>query len=265
LEDQANKQEKNKRRERKKIETEPVNVSISSNIGNTFDPYRDIRIVSPEPIFSFDSSKVKLYVKKDTSFVRISPKIKPDTTNFRRYLISYPWDFGTNYRLTIDSTALHTIYGLYGKAFKIDFKTQDEDHYGKIIYSIQNVKGPTIIQILENNKEETVVKSVTINKDQEITIPFLEPKKYLMKAIFDRNNNGVWDSGNLKEKSEPEEVCYYLSVIKVRSNWDSKSLTPWILPDPANFRKKIIDVEAEAEKLNMLKKKKNQPQKTNIF
>jgi hypothetical protein len=265
LEDQANKQEKNKRRERKKIETEPVNISISSNIGNTFDPYRDIRIVSPEPIFSFDSSKVKLYVKKDSSFVRISPKIKPDTTNFRRYLISYPWDFGTNYRLTIDSTALHTIYGLYGKAFKVDFKTQDEDHYGKIIYSIQNVKGPTIIQILENNKEETVVKSVTINKDQEITIPFLEPKKYLMKAIFDRNNNGVWDSGNLKEKSEPEEVCYYLSVIKVRSNWDSKSLTPWILPDPANFRKKIIDVEAEAEKLNMLKKKKNQPQKTNIF
>jgi hypothetical protein len=125
------------------------------------------------------------------------------------------------------------------------------------------VKGPTIIQILENNKEETVVKSVRINKDQEITIPFLEPKKYLMKAIFDRNNNGHWDSGNLKEKSEPEEVCYYLSVIKVRSNWDNKD--SWILPDPANFRKKIIDAEAEAEKLNMLKKKKNQPQKTNIF
>ena len=265
LEDQANKQEKNKRRERRKIETEPINVPLSSNIGNAFDPYRDIRIESPEPIFSFDSSKVKLYVKKDTSFVRISPRIKPDTTHLRRYQISYPWDFGTNYRLTIDSTALHTIYGLHGKDLKVDFKTQEEEHYGKIIYSIQNVKGPTIIQILENNKEETVVKSVRIDKDQEITIPFLEPKKYLMKAIFDRNNNGVWDSGNLKDKSEPEEVCYYLSVIKVRSNWDSKAQTPWILPDPAGFRKKILDEEAEAEKRNQLKKKKNTPQKTNLF
>ncbi len=263
LEDQINKPEKNKRKERRKIETEPISVTLSSNLGNAFDPYRDILIESPEPVLSFDSSKVKLYVKKDTTFLGIVPKIKRDTANRRRFLISYPWEYGTKYRLTIDSTALHTIYGLYGKDFKVDFKTQDEEHYGKIIFSIQNVKGPTIVQILENNKDESVVKSVKINQDETITIPFLEPKKYLMKAIFDKNNSGKWDSGNLKNKTEPEEVCYYLSVIKVRSNWDNKDT--WTLPDPANFRKKIIDAEVEAEKLNLLKKKKSAPQKTNLF
>ena len=30
-------------------------------------------------------------------------------------------------------------------------------------------------------------KECNIDKDEEITIPFLEPRKYLMKAIFDRN------------------------------------------------------------------------------
>jgi hypothetical protein len=264
LDDQANKSEKSKRKERRKIENAPKSVLLTANVGTGFDTYRDILLESPEPVLSFDSSKVSLYVKKDTSFVRILPKIKQDSTNHRRFIVSYPWDFGTDYRLIVDSTALHTIYGLYGKLFKADFKTQEEEHYGKIIYSVKNVKGPTIIQLLANDKDEHVLKNISINKDEEVTIPLLEPKKYLLKAIFDKNSNGQWDSGNLKEKLEPEEVCYYQSVIKVRSNWDNKDT--WVLPDPVIYRKKIVDEEVEAEKEKLKKKaKKNVPQKTKLF
>ncbi len=261
-EDLANKSEKNKRKERKKIVEEPKSVPLSSNAGANFDTYKSIQIESPEPVFSFDSTKVRLYVKKDTTYYKVSPKVLPDSTNHRRFVVAFPWEFGTNYRLTIDSTALHTIYGLYGKEFKSDFKTQEEEHYGKIIYTISNVKGPTIVQLLDNSKEEKILKNIRIDKDQEITFSFLEPNKYLLKAIFDKNDNGVWDSGNLNKELEPEEVCYYQAVIKVRSNWDSKNT--WALPDPISFRKKIIDEEVEAEKLNK-KNKKKVPPKTNIF
>ncbi|MEI7829048.1 MAG: Ig-like domain-containing protein [Prolixibacteraceae bacterium] len=262
-EDQVNKAEKNKRKERRKIVTEQTSVNLSTNLSGALDTYRDIVIESPEPISTFDTSKVGLFEKKDTSFFKIVPKIKPDSANFRRYHIYYPWNFGTSYKLTIDSTALHTIYGMYGKAFKSEFKTQEEEHYGKILFSIKNVTGPTIIQILENSQTELLLKSIRIVKDQEITVPFLEPKKYLMKAVFDRNDNGIWDSGNLKEKIEPEEVCYYLSVIKVRSNWDNQDT--WTLPDPAGFRKKIIDADVEAEKLLKKKKKPATQQNTKLF
>jgi hypothetical protein len=257
------KSDKSKRKERRKIVTEQKSVTLTTSLGAILDTYRDVQIESPEPILSFDTSKIGLFVKKDTSFFNISPKIKSDPSNHRRFLLSYPWEFGTSYKLTIDSTALHTIYGMYGKALKTEFRTQEEEHYGKIIFTIKNVKGPTIIQILENAADEKVVKSVNIDKDQEVTIPFLEPKKYLMKAIFDRNKNGVWDSGNLKEKIEPEEVCYNLSVIKVRSNWDNKDI--WTLPDPEGFRKKIIDEEMEAEKSLRKKKGNIAPQKTKLF
>jgi len=261
-EDLIVKQEKNKHNQRRKIISEAKSVNLTTNLTGALDTYRNIILESPEPFQSIDTAKVRLYVKKDTTYVRINPKFKPDTLNLRRYTISYPWDFATAYRLDIDSTAIYTIYGLYAKAIKSDFKTQEEEHYGKIIFSVKNVKGPTIIQVLENNKDEHVLKSVRIEKDQEITLPFLEPKKYLLKAIFDRNNNGKWDTGNLKENLEPEEVCYYLSVIKVRSNWDNKDT--WILPDPLVFRKKIVDAEEEADKLAK-KKKKNAPQKSKLF
>ena len=256
--------DKSKRNARKKIIAEPRGVQFGTNIGNVLDPYREIQLESPQPILSFDTSKIKLFVKKDTTFYRISPRIRKDSLNFRKYLISFPWEFATTYRLTIDSTAMHTIYGLYGKELKSDFKTQEEEHYGKIVVSVQNVKGPTLLQVLEFNKDENVLKTVRIEKDQEVTIPFLEPKKYLMKAIFDKNDNGKWDSGNMKEKTVPEEVCYYQFVIKIRSNWENKP--SWTLPDPVSFRKKIVDEEAEAEKANLKKKKKNAPQQqTKLF
>jgi hypothetical protein len=256
--------DKSKRNTRKKIVAEPKGVQLGTNIGSVLDPYREICIESPEPIQSFDTSKIKLYSKKDTTFFRISPRIRKDATSFRKYLITYPWEFAATYRLTIDSTAMLTVYGHNGKEFKSDFKTQEEEHYGKIVVSVQNVKGPTIIQVLDFNKDEPVIKSISIDKDQEVTIPFLEPRKYLMKAIFDKNNNGKWDSGNLKDKTEPEEVCYYQTVLKIRSNWENKP--SWTLPDPVSFRKKIVDEEAvEAEKLKNKQKKKNTPQQTKLF
>lgn len=260
-EELANKSDKNRHKERKKIVVEPKSVELTSNLGSILDPYRDIAVESPEPIASFDSSKVKLFVRQDTTYVEIEPRIRPDSTNGRRFRVSYPWAFDANYRLTIDSTALVTIYGLYAKTFKTDFKTQEEEHYGKIVFSVSNVKGPTLIQILDNGKEEKPVKELRIDKDQVVTIPFLDPKKYLMKAVFDRNNNGIWDSGNLDDQIEPEEVCYYLGVIKVRSNWDSQD--NWTLPNPLTFRKIIVDAEVEAEKL--VKKKKGPPKKSSLF
>jgi hypothetical protein len=74
--------------------------------------------------------------------------------------------------------------------------------------------------------------------------------------VFDRNNNGRWDTGDLKKRILPEEVMYYLSVVKVRSNWDNKD--DWNLPAQQSYSKKIIDEELEAQKLkDKLKKKKN--------
>ena len=128
-----------------------------------------------------------------------------------------------------------------------EFKTQEEDHYGKIILTIKNVTVPTIIQLISDDKKESVIQSIPIKKDGPVTFKFLEPQKYMIKAIFDKNNNGKWDSGNLKKLLPPEEVMYYLSVVKVRSNWDIKDT--WFLPRQAQLSKKIIDEELEAQKL----------------
>ncbi len=252
--------EKGKRKERRKIAKEIEEVVLSSSARAGFDIYRDILIESPDPIAKFDSAMVHLQVRKDSLYTPVTYKLRADTANNRKYWISYPWEFATNYKLTIDSMAVTTVYDLPSKKLEAEFKTQEEEHYGKIILSVRNVVFPTIIQLLSDDSKENVIRSTVIEKDGEVTFPYLEPQKYLLKAIVDRNNNGKWDTGNLKEKIQPEEVCYFPSVIKVRSNWDNEGLI-WDLP-VNQFTKKIVDDELEAEKL---KKKKELSRKKSAF
>ena len=209
---------KNKRKERRKIEKEVFSFPINSTAKSGFDVYRDVTLESPEPISLFDSTKISLFEKVDTLYKPISYKLKIDSLNKRRYHLAHQWKYGTNYKLEIDSGAIRNIYSLDSKKLKEEFKTKDEEAYGKIILTIKNISIPTIIQLLGDEKEEKIYQSVTVLKDGLVTFKYLEPRKYLIKAIFDRNGNGKWDSGDLKKRIQPEEVMYYLSVVKVRSN-----------------------------------------------
>lgn len=248
---------KNKRKERRKVEKGPLSFSISSNLNTNFDIYRDIYLTTGEPIATFDTSKVKLFLKQDSLYEPTSFKIRADLNDKRRYIISRKWEFGTSFRLTIDSAAVRTIYDLPSNKFKYEFSIQDEEHYGKKIYDIKNVKGPTIIQLLNDSKDEPVMQSKRITKDSVVVFQYLDPQKYMLKAIFDRNNNGKWDPGDLKKKIQPEEVFYLLKVIKVRSNFEDRET--WVLPTIEGYTKKIVDEEMELEKA---KTKGKKPKKT---
>jgi len=245
---------RNKRKERRRIDKEENSVMLTTNAKAGFDIYRQINIESPEPISVFDSTKISLFEKIDTLFTPIKYKLTPDSLNKRRYHLAHPWKYGTDYKLTIDSAAVKTIYNTHSKKLKEEFKTQEEDYYGKIIIDLKNITVPTIIELLTDEKDEKIVQSIPVKKSGPVTFKFLEPRKYLIKAIFDRNNNGKWDTGNLKKRIQPEEVMYYLEVVKVRGNWDAKK--DWSLPTQ-QFSKKIIDEELEAQKIkDKLKKKK---------
>lgn len=252
---------KTKRQQRHKIEKLPASFSVSSNLKQGFDIFANVLLSSNEPIASFDTTKVKLQIKKDTLYVPASFKIKPDPQNERRYVLTRKWDFGESYRLTIDSAAVRTIYNLPSNKFNSEFKIQDEEHYGSLIIDLQNVTGPTIIQLLSDSKEEAVLRSFKTDKNGKITFQYLEPQKYLLKAVFDRNANGKWDTGDLKKKIQPEEVSYFLNVLKVRANWENPFT--WTLPAQKEYSKKIIDKEQEEEKIK--NKNKRKPSKNTAF
>ena len=48
----------------------------------------------------------------------------------------------------------------------------------------------------------------------------LLPGEYSFRIILDINNNGRWDVGNLKSRTQAEKINAYTKPTKVRANWE---------------------------------------------
>jgi len=206
---------------------------------------KDIVLASPQPVSYLDESAIKLYYADDSLKKNLSFQFLKDTSAWRTYQISFPWESETSYVLEIDSAACQNIYGITSKKLLGKFKTQSSDYYGIINLDITNVPGQVLVQLLENNDEETVITQQVITDDSKVTFDYLEPEKYKVKVVFDENKNGKWDTGSYQDKYQPERVAYIHEVIKVRSNWDNN--LSWSLDYDPTFTKNIRDKELEEQ------------------
>jgi hypothetical protein len=236
-------------KQKKKKNEIPVSptINLSNNINaSAHDIYQRIQIEAPEPLTSFDFSKVSLFSVIDTIKTNIPIVVQKDTNSIRKYYIEHLWEPNSNYLFRVDSAAARNIYGFPSNKIEQRFRTQKEDFYGKIFLTISGLSSPAIVQLLANTKEEKVLQRIQILEDGQIEFPYLKPEKYKIRLILDSNKNGKWDTGFLAGNLQPEEVVYYPKVIKVRSNFEYKE--NWKVEYKPNYKKEVIDEELEKEK-----------------
>lgn len=210
-----------------------------------FDVYSKLTLTTPEPLHFFDYDAVHLYQKVDTVFEERSFKIESDSTNMRRYMISYPWEFDESYKLEIDSAAALTIGGYPSNKFTQNLKIKQEAFYAKIILTVTNLHGASFIQLLKNTDKEEVVQQIAVDADGEIEFPYLNPDKYKIKLVIDQNQNGKWDTGDIENGIQPERVVYFPKILKLKANFYDRET--WNLPEDLQFKKELID-EDQSEK-----------------
>ena len=210
-----------------------------------FDLNKDIVFLAPQPLQSIDPQSIKLYHTSDTLKTPLKFKFAPDSVAWRTYRLTYPWEEETSYTLHVDSAASINIYGITNRELISNFRTRPQDYYGAINLAATGVEGQVIIQLLENRDSEAVIQEKVISQNQTVVFNYLAPEKYRVKAIYDSNKNGKWDSGSYQDKYQPEGVVYINEVVKVRSNWEN-NLSWDLTPDPG-FIKNIRDREAEEQ------------------
>jgi len=131
------------------------------------------------------------------------------------------------YRLLLKPGVVSDIYGLTNDSIELSFRTQKEDFYGRILANIGSEYFPLLLQLMD--PKEKLISQKVVSQPGVISFDYLAPGSYILKAVYDKNKNSRWDTGNYFLHMQPEQVYYHILTEPVRSNWDHE--VTWMIAD----------------------------------
>ena len=236
--------EKERKKRRKKDEPEPVYTEflpMDVYAPGTMDIYDYLTLTFQEPVASIDTAAMHLQQKVDTLWHDVAFDFQQDSTDLKKYNIFADWEWGESYAFSIDSTAIHGLYGLFTDKVKKEFKMKKPEEYGQIFFNVTGTVGPCFVELLDG--QDKVLRTVKV-VDGKADFYYLNPGKYGARLVEDANDNGVWDTGLYAEKRQPERVYYYPQVLELKANFDL--LQDW----------NVLQLPLNKQKPNELKKQK---------
>ena len=204
-----------RKKDDEEVPTEEHLNSLKVNAGSgKFGLNSHLVIESTYPADTVKKDLIQLYTMQDSIKKPVAFSLEKDSFKLRRYHIYFKPLESTKYNFVIYTGAFDDIYGNSHDTTDISFVTRTRDSYGKLFVSIQN---DAIIQLMQKDK---VVYEKTGQAGEKAVFDFIEPKTYRLKVIFDRNNNGKWDTGNYLEGIQPEKVWFHDKEVEVKAGWD---------------------------------------------
>jgi hypothetical protein len=197
----------------RKLEADSLQLKKISS--GTLSSEEDFIIEGNIPFATIDKSKIKL-IDKDS--VEIDFEVKYDSI-FNRYSFPVKKEEGKKYFFKMLPGTFTDFYeGINKDTLEYTFSTKMKSEYGNIRVNLRNAKLPLIVQLVDQNG---VVLYERYAKDSPV-VDFrdLAPKQYGLRAIFDANGNGKYDTGNYLLGIQPERVSYSKPIDPVRASFD---------------------------------------------
>lgn len=225
-------------KKKKKDEVKPIEfLTFDISARNGMDVFDTLKIVFSEPVPEFDFSQIHIQQLVDSLWEdRIFP-IVMDSLNPRKLYIDTLWTYSEEFQLSIDSAAIHSVYGKWNNKINYKFKFNKEEDYGKLFVAITGNEFSGFGQLLDASEK---ILRTSLIQDGELIFEDLKPGKYYLRYIDDANENGVWDTGNYKEKRQPEKVYYYNGAFEMKKFLELEE--PWNIKETPVEKQKPIEI-----------------------
>ena len=186
-----------------------------------------------------DTSMLRAFALYDAKDSILQP-MRIDTVTFfdgsvTSGLISARLSYGGQYELHVDSAEIADIYGHRLDKTVVDaFKVKEKSDFSSLRVTIHDLPDSIIGELL--TPDDKLVWT-SYSQAGEIFFPDLDPGKYGLRIIYDRNGNHRWDPGDYDASIQPEAVYYAPKVFELMKNWEVKEnfyplLTPLLTQKP---------------------------------
>lgn len=180
-------------------------------------PDENISFAVSEPLARLDTAGVRLSLVAD-SVEREAPfLLVQDSLNRLRYTLYGEWRHGQKYVLRVDSAAFCGFYGHENDKIEWKFSIAEEDQFGTLFLHLPGADSTATVQLL---KSDTQVYRQQRASNGRADFYYVKPGSYYLRAFYDRNGNGKWDTGDFSEARQAEEVFYFPVQLQIRANWD---------------------------------------------
>lgn len=244
------KEQKKKEKQTKNYTPEPFQgekkeLTMDCKPGGTIDPNQVPILTFSEPVTRPDSSAIHFKVKVDSLFEDEPYRLEPIEGNPRQFQFFADWKLENSYTLEIDSGAVKGALGhTNNKSIKQDFRTRKEEDYGELFVKIVGNDKNVIVQLL--NTSDKPVRTEPVKDNGYAEFYYLKPGDYYMRCFIDRNNDGVWTTGDYDSGTAPEEVFYFKEALPVKAkreikqDWNIRGV-PAMKQKPAKITKQKPD------------------------
>lgn len=187
-------------------------INVSYDCKNENVEQDGITISFPNPMDSIKSS--------DILFISTNPKNQNDTTTFvfekdtskfevYHMQLAGKYQTGYKYQVIFPEGTFKDIYGRKNSEKKIDIQLPNTDKTGSITLNVSGIDNTRYIIELVSADKSKVFRQFTVDKDTQLYFPYLAAGDYTFRITEDRNGNGIFDSGNLLERKQPEKVIIF--------------------------------------------------------
>lgn len=163
----------------------------------------------------FDSAKI--YLASDTG-IRLPATISLDSNQLR---IEHEWTPGTKYKLFIQKEMASDSLGFTViRNDTLKFVTRKEEDYGSLDIRVMELD-TSLHPVLLFYSNDVLKKSAPLRFNR-VSFKYILPGDYDLKILFDRNNNGKWDTGDYDRKIQPELIKPREQKLNIRANWENE-------------------------------------------
>lgn len=165
--------------------------------------------------------KEKIFLSYDSSGTTVEQPVSVslDTATKENLLINTAWKENTLYTLRLIKGFIKDSSGADALPSRYTFRTKREDDYGKLdVHLPTKYWGKGFVLQVSTDKDTIYQKPVL---DTMVHLQKLMPGTYIFRVIVDKNENGVWDSGDLFKKIQPETVIPYNNNILLKAGWQN--------------------------------------------